>query len=100
MLDTKYVFPCFNILVYAQNFVLKAASSDDTNEESRDELYELYELALKLEPKPERPEPTTAQIQMINRARSFVTMKMKKRQNLREFKANRKQILNMRNLVG
>lgn len=28
MLDTKYIFPCFNILVYAQNHILKAASSD------------------------------------------------------------------------
>lgn len=90
ILDTKYVFPCFNILVYAQNYVLKAAGSEETNDEARDDLYELYELALKLEPKPERPEPTTAQIQMINRARSFVTMKMRKRQNLREFKSNRK----------
>ena len=79
ILDTKYVFSCFNILVYAQNHILRAASSDETNEEARDCLYELYELALKLEPKPDRPEPTTAQIQMINRARSFVTKKMKKR---------------------
>ena len=94
------MFPCFNILVYAQNHVLKAASSTDTLEQARDSLYELYELALKLEPKPERPEPTTAQIQMINRARSFVTMKMRKRQNLREFKANRKQVINMRSLIG
>ena len=100
ILDTKYVFPCFNILVYAQNHILKVASSEKTSEQARDDLYKLYELALKLDPKPERPEPTVAQIQMINRARSFVTMRMKNRQKLREFKASRKEVMKMRDVIG
>ena len=62
------------------------ASSDETKEEARDCLYELYEYALRLEPKPDRPEPTTAKIRMINSARGFITIKMKKRKNLRKFR--------------
>jgi len=63
-LNKKYVFPSFNILIYAQNEILKVASSTDTtitNEENRDELYKLYEYALQLEPKPERAELTFTQ---------------------------------------
>ena len=49
MLNQKYIFSGFNILIYAQNFVLKLASSTDTteiNEENRDQLYKLYDYAL------------------------------------------------------
>jgi hypothetical protein len=62
------------------------ASSTDSvvTEENRDALYKLYDFALELEPKPERDELTFSQQQLVNRARSFVTMKMKRRQNLRE----------------
>lgn len=61
MLNQKYVFSGFNILIYAQNYVLKLASSTDSseiNEDNRDQLYKLYDYALQLEPKPEREEPT------------------------------------------
>jgi Mg2+ and Co2+ transporter CorA len=37
---------------------------------------------------------------MINRARSFVTMRMKNRQKLREFKASRKEVMKMRDVIG
>lgn len=66
----------------------------------RDDLYALYEFALKLEPQPERPEPTLAQLQMVNRARSFVTMKMRKRASLREAKAQNKDMLKLKKMLG
>lgn len=99
------MFSAFNILLYAQNHILKLASSPDEEglikgDEQREDLYSLYEFALKLEPKPERPEPTLAQLQMVNRARSFVTMKMKKRANLRESKSASKNILKLKKLLG
>ena len=55
MLNQKFVFSGFNILIYAQNYILKVASETDTsviNEENREQLYKLYEYALNLEPKP------------------------------------------------
>jgi hypothetical protein len=65
MLNEKYMFSGFNILIYAQNFVLKLASTTDklkVNEDNRDQLYKLYDYALQLEPKPEREEPTYSQL--------------------------------------
>lgn len=82
ILDHKYVFDAFNILSYAQNYILKAASSvegDVVNDDNREVLYKLYEYALQLEPKPDREELTFSQQQLVNKARSFVTMKMKRR---------------------
>ena len=64
MLNQKFVFNSFNILIYAQNYILKVASETDTeitNEENREQLYKLYEYALNLEPKPERDELTFSQ---------------------------------------
>ena len=67
MLDTKYIFKGFNILIYAQNHILKMASSTDESidqkslDENREALYSLYEFALQLEPKPERDELTFQQ---------------------------------------
>lgn len=60
MLDQKYIFNAFNILIYAQNHILKMASSteDFVNEANRESLYKLYEYAIELEPKPERDELT------------------------------------------
>jgi len=48
ILNTKYIFNSFNILIYAQNYILKVASETDTeitNEENREQLYKLYEYA-------------------------------------------------------
>jgi hypothetical protein len=60
MINQKYVFNAFNILIYAQNHILKMASSteDHMNEDNRDEMYKLYDFAINLEPKPEREELT------------------------------------------
>lgn len=102
MLNTKYVFSGFNILIYAQNHILKMASNTDgiVTEENRDTLYKLYDYALELEPKPEREELTFSQQQLVNKARSFVTMKMKRRQNLREKKKETKDHIKMRQVLG
>ena len=49
-------------------------------EENREYLYKLYDFALELEQPPEREELTYSQQMLVNRARGFVTMKMKRRQ--------------------
>ena len=92
MLNQKYIFNAFNILIYAQNYILKMASTTDNSvtEDNRDTLYKLYDYALELEPKPDRDELTFSQQQLVNKARTFVTMKMKRRQNLREKKKETK----------
>jgi len=48
MINQKYVFNAFNILIYAQNYVLKMASStkDFVLDDNRDGLYKLYDYAL------------------------------------------------------
>ena len=71
------------------------ASSTDgvVTEENRDTLYKLYDYALELEPKPDREELTFSQQQLVNKARTFVTMKMKRRQNLREKKQDVKSLI-------
>lgn len=58
LIDQKFVFPNFNILLYAQEHLFKAASSPLTREENRDLLYKLYDKAMKLEPEPEEKELT------------------------------------------
>jgi hypothetical protein len=103
MLNRKYVFSGFNILIYAQNYILKFASTSDTScmkEQNRDQVYKLYEYALELEPKPDRDELTFGQQQLVNRARSFVTMKMKRRQNLRDQKKEGKSLKRLRKLLS
>lgn len=64
MLNQKYIFSAFNILIYAQNYILTIASDTDekiVKEDNREQLYSLYEYALQLEPKPERDELTFSQ---------------------------------------
>mmetsp|Transcript_7710 Transcript_7710/g.12934 ORF Transcript_7710/g.12934 Transcript_7710/m.12934 type:complete len:296 (+) Transcript_7710:242-1129(+) len=102
MLKRKYIFPCFNNLIYAQNYILKLASETDTSkvkEENREALYNLYEFAHQLEPKPSKEDLTFSQIQLINKANSFVTMKMKKRENIRKQKQDAKEILKMKKIA-
>mmetsp|Transcript_23087 Transcript_23087/g.35753 ORF Transcript_23087/g.35753 Transcript_23087/m.35753 type:complete len:245 (+) Transcript_23087:721-1455(+) len=99
MINRKYEFTGFNNLIYAQNYVLKLAASDDKSkvlEGNRDNLYKLYDFALSLEPKPEREELTFSQMQLANKARSFVTLKMKKRQVLRKQKQDQKDLVKMK----
>lgn len=103
MLKRKYVFPCFNNLIYAQNYVLKLASETDAakiREENRDDLYSLYDFAHSLEPKPEKEDLTFSQIQLVNKASSFVTMKMKKRQNIRMQKQEVKEMLKKKKMLS
>ena len=102
MLNQKYIFSAFNILIYAQNYILKMASGteDFILESNRENLYQLYEYAIELEPKPEREELTFSQQQLVNRARQFVTMKMKRRQNLREQKQEVKKIIKAKRSMG
>lgn len=102
MLDTKYVFSAFNILIYAQNHILKMASSTNKmiKEENREFLYQLYDFALELEQPPEREQLTYSQQMLVNRARGFVTMKMKRRQQLRESKQETKGMIKMRRSMG
>jgi hypothetical protein len=65
MINTKYVFPNFNILLYAENYIFPVASAeagvDDKAsriiEDNREAVYDLYYKALKLEPE-RKPELT------------------------------------------
>lgn len=103
MNNQKFIFSGFNILIYAQNYILTLASTQDDNlvlEDNREGLYALYEYALELEPKPEREELTFSQHQMVNKARQFVTMKMKRRQNLRSQKQSTKEMLKIKKMMS
>ena len=100
ILDTKYIFSAFNILIYAQNYVLKMASQEGILEANRDEIYKLYDYAIMLEPKPDREELTFTQQQLVNKARNFVTLKMKRRQNLRDQKAEVKNMIRSKKIAS
>lgn len=59
MINMKYVFPNFNILLYAENYIFPVASAEAKDsedktlriiEDNRETIYELYYKALKLEP--------------------------------------------------
>lgn len=69
-------------------------------EENREYLYKLYDFALELEQPPEREELTYSQQMLVNRARGFVTMKMKRRQQLRETKQETKGMIKLRRQLG
>ena len=69
IIDQKYIFPAFNILIYAENYIFPAASQIAVKdgdayeapgilEKNREMIYDLYYKALKLEPEPKRPELT------------------------------------------
>lgn len=84
MLDQRFVFPNFNILLYASGQIFKFASSPNIREENREILYKLYDKALKLEPEPEEKELTYSQRMLINRARAFITKKMERRMRVHQ----------------
>lgn len=90
MVNQKYVFPFFNILLYAQEHIFKFASAKETREENRDLIYQLYDKAHNLEPKPDEPELTYTQRMLINRAKEFVTKKMEKRMRVNNKKRKSK----------
>ena len=82
MIDQRFHFPNFNILLYSQEYIFKQASSkDSTLEDNRDMLYALYDRAMNLEPEGE-PELTFSQRMMLNRAHAFITKRMERRQRV------------------
>ena len=66
IVNQKYVFPAFNILLYAENYIFRQASAKTVEEDpengivesNRELVYSLYYKALKLEPEPKHPELT------------------------------------------
>lgn len=66
IVNEKYIFPSMNILLYAENYIFPQASApvvseanpDGIEESNRETLYNLYNMALDLEPEPRYPEPT------------------------------------------
>jgi hypothetical protein len=45
LVNEKYVFSNFNILLYAENHIFPAASAEGVPESNREELYALYYMA-------------------------------------------------------
>lgn len=87
-----------NILMYAENYVFKTASlpaGEGIIEENREQLYTLYNYALQLEPE-RKPELTFSQRMLVNRARQFITKRMRRRVELRQAKQSKKQQRQMR----
>ena len=111
IIDEKYIFPAFNILIYAENYLFPAASQEVAKpedayevpgilENNREAIYNLYYKALKLEPEPKHPELTFTQRQLMNRARKFVTLRMKRRAELRMTKQGKKNRAQQRKLLS
>ena len=70
IINEKYVFPAFNILIFAENYIFPVASAPaktaenadgQITEANRELVYNLYYKALKLEPEPKHPELTFTQ---------------------------------------
>lgn len=81
-----------NILMYAENYIFKVASAihgEGVTDSNREQMYQLYNFALQLEPD-KKPELTFSERMVVNRARSFITMKMKKRMEVRALKNGKK----------
>ena len=108
LINEKYIFPAFNILIYAENYIFAQASAPNLKdspengieETNREILYKLYDMARKLEPEPKHPPLTFSQRQLMNRARKFITMRMKKRQELRVVKKGKKDKVKQRKLLS
>lgn len=100
LIDQKYHFPNFNILLYSQEYLFKTASSKDTREENRDFLYKLYDKALNLEPEPSEPELTFSQRMLLNRAQTFITKRMQRRMRVNVQKRQKKLAFKLQNLIS
>lgn len=104
MINTKYVFPNFNILLYAENYIFPVASAvaeekgSRITEDNRESMYDLYYKALKLEPE-SKPELTFTERQLVARARQFITMRMRKRLELRKVKQQKKASLKLQKMI-
>ena len=91
-----------NILLYAENYIFPLASQEadqNLSEQYRDKIYNLYNLALQLEPE-RKPELSFAQRMLVNKARGFITMKMKKRMEVRAVKQNKKAVKKVRMMLS
>ena len=114
LINTKYIFPNFNILLYADNFIFPVASApaekaeDDKEnsskvsirEDNREQIYDLYYKALKLEPEPANPELTFTERQGVAKARQFITMRMRKRSEMRKAKQQNKERKKMQKMIS
>ena len=90
MIDQRFHFANFNILLYCQEHIFKQASSKDgTKEENRDILYKLYDKGMNLEPEGE-PELTFSQRMMLNKTQTFITKRMERRQRVHTQKRSKK----------
>jgi len=76
----------------------KAASVNQTREENRDRLYKLYDRAMNLEPEGE-PELTFSQRMMLNKAHTFITKRMEKRQRVHQQKRNKKLMMKLSKMI-
>lgn len=103
VINAKYVFENMNILMYAENYIFKRASAPADEglivESNRERLYELYQFALKLEPE-KKPELTFSERMTLNRCRSFITMKMRKRMQMRQIKDGKKELKKKRRVLS
>lgn len=61
-------------------------------------LYQLYDRAMKLEPEGE-PELSFQQRMMLNRAHTFITKRMERRQRVHQQKRNKKLMYKLSNLI-
>ncbi len=100
LIDAKFVFPNFNILLYAQEQLFAEASSSQTREENRDLVYKLYDMAMKLEPEPDEKELTFSQRMLLNRAQAFITKKMERRMRVHQQRRNKKMLYKLGNLIS
>lgn len=108
LINTKYVFPNFNILLYAENYIFPVASAVASNEpdrevkvieDNRDSIYDLYYKALKLEPEA-KPELSFTERQLVARARQFITIRMRKRLELRRVKQQKKTNMKLQKMIA
>lgn len=102
LINQKFVFPNMNILMYADNYIFTVARkphNEGVQESNRELIYQLYNFALKLEPE-KKPELTFSQRMIVNRARSFITKRMKHRLEMRSLKKGKKMTRKMKLLLS
>ncbi len=88
--------------MYADNYIFQVAKkphNEGIKESNREMIYELYNMALKLEPE-KKPELTFSQRMIVNRARSFITKRMKHRLEMRNMKQGKKNMRKMKLLLS
>ena len=98
--EIRMGFPTKKRLYRHIKFAHQVDPAAEDNEENRELIYNLYYKALKLEPEPKFPELTFSQRQLMNRARKFVTLRMKRRKELSMSKQGKKNLLKQRKLLS